>query len=55
MKRDVEWDCGIHVEPMLIESKFFPEVKWEDKEPLELRFPIGYGSTESCSTKKVNN
>jgi hypothetical protein len=35
-----------------LRDESWPEVKWEDNEPLELRFPIGYGSTESCSTKK---
>lgn len=39
-KRDVEWDCGIHVEPMLIESKFFPEIKWEDEEPTKVKLII---------------
>jgi hypothetical protein len=39
-KRDVEWGCGIHVEPMLIESKFFPEVKWEDEEPTKVKLII---------------
>ena len=39
-KREVEWGCWSHVEPILIESKFFPEVKWEDKEPTKVKLII---------------
>jgi hypothetical protein len=58
--KPVKWeDSFIWLDPnndtannIRLSDDIWPEVKWEDKEPLELRFPIEYSSTESCSTKK---
>jgi hypothetical protein len=40
LKRDVEWTCGIRGSAMLIESTFFPKIKWEDAEPTKVKLII---------------